>query len=259
MTSNSIPMLQQMVRMGFDNLLETMTSERAGRCSADEMERHLLKEVLKMGAGLMQLFLDYRSQQHQREEIVNQRGERLPYHSERERRYTSIFGQLRCRRPYFYQQGKGGESPLDAVLGLGEERYSDLLRELHEELSVFVPYERAGQLLERLLGIELSNRALQAFVMRDGRDVAAYYEQQSSPPVEQEAAILVAQADGKGVPMVRPSQTAKKVRLRRGEARSRKKTAVVTTVYTIQAAPRSATQRRASRGELAPAAAKSDR
>jgi hypothetical protein len=240
MKSNSVPMLQQMVRMSFENLLETATSARADRCSAYEMERHLLKGVLRMGAGLMQLFLDYRAEQQQREEIVTEDGERLPYHSERERRYSSVFGQLRCRRPYFYKRGHGGESPLDAALGLGEACYSDLLREFHEELSVFVPYERAGQLLGRLLDIDLSSRVLQQFVVGDGADVEAFYEQQSTPPVEEEAAILVAQADGKGVPMVRPSQTAKKVRQYRGEARSRKKTVMVTTVYTIAPAPRTA-------------------
>lgn len=54
------------------------------------------------------------------------------------------------------------------------------------------------------------------------------------------ASILVAQADGKGVPIVRASNSSQKVRLRRGEARSRKKTVVVTALYTIQPAPRSA-------------------
>jgi len=235
-------MLQQNVMTSFDSLVEMVMSEQAGSCSADEMERRLLQEVLKLGAGLMQLHLDYRSQQQQREEIVNAAGERLPYYGERERCYYSIFGQLRCRRPYFYKQEQGSESPLDAALGLGAGRYSDLLREFHEELSVAVPYGNARKLLKRLLGIGLSSRVLQGFVISDGADVEAYYEQKSAPPVEEEASILVAQADGKGVPIVRPSKTAEKVRLSRGEARSRKKTAMVTTVYTIQEAPRTAEQ-----------------
>jgi hypothetical protein len=242
MDSNSVSILQQNVITSFDNLMEMVTSEQAGRCSADEMERRLLAEVLKMGAGFMQLFLDYRSQQHQRKEVVAEEGERLPYHGERERRYFSIFGELSCRRPYFYRRGHGGESPLDANLGLGEGCYSDLLREFHEEMTVFVTYEKVWRLLQRLLGIELSSRVMQEFVISDATEVEAYYEQRSAPPVEEEAPILVAQADGKGVPMVRPSQTAKKVRLRRGEARSRKKTAVVTSLYTIQEAPRTAEQ-----------------
>jgi hypothetical protein len=263
MNSNSVPMIQQMVRMSFENLLETASSEKADSCSAYEMERHLLKGVLRMGAGLMQLFLDYRAAQQRRDEIVTEDGERLPYHSERERRYSSVFGQLKCRRPYFYERDQGGESPLDAALGLDEACYSDLLREFHEELSVFVPYEKTGQLLGRLFDIDLSSRVLQQFVVSDGADVEAFYEQQSAPPVEEEAAILVAQADGKGVPMVRPSQTAKKVRQYRGEARSRKKTAMVTTIYTIAAAPRTAEEVLASlhrrEQEAAPTARSSQR
>ncbi len=139
--------LQQNVIASFDNLMEMVTCEQAGRCSADEMERRLLAEVLKMGAGFMQLFLDYRSQQHQRKEVIAEKGERLPYHGERERRYFSIFGELNCQRPYFYQRGHGGESPLDANLGLGEGCYSDLLREFHEEMTVFVTYERRSEKL----------------------------------------------------------------------------------------------------------------
>ena len=72
----------------------------------------------------------------------------------------------------------------------------------------------------------------------DAPDVESYYEQQVAPAASDEASILVIQADGKGVPMVRPSDTGQKVRLRRGEARSRKKIANVTALYTIKPAPR---------------------
>lgn len=237
MTSNPIPMIQQKVQKDFDALLATVQGAAAEQRTADEVERHLFKLLLQMGAHLMLLYLTYRSQRHQREAIVSAEGERIAYHGERTRSYYSVFGKLNFARPYFYRDG-AGHLPLDAALGLAADCYSDFLRELHEELNAYVPYKKTRQLLDRLLGINLSQRVQQQLVGTDAADVEAYYQQQAAPPVAEEATILVAQADGKGVPMVRPSKNKQKVRLRRGEARSRKKAVVVTALYTIAPAPR---------------------
>jgi hypothetical protein len=240
MTFNTIPMIQEKVQTDFDALLTLAQSPEAAAYGADDMERHLFRQLLAMGAQLMQLFLTYRSQIHQREVVVGEKAEEIPYHSERKRDYYSVFGKLAYQRPYFYRQGSGGRSPLDAALGMGADSYSDFLRELHEELSAHVPYEKTQTLLGRLLGIHLSKRVQQQLVTTDATDVDAYYEQKVAPPASEEASILVAQADGKGVPIVRPSQNSRKVRLRRGEARSRKKAVVVSALYTIQPAVRTA-------------------
>jgi hypothetical protein len=202
------------------------------------MERHLFQQLLRMGATLLQLFLDLRSQASPRIEAVNQKGESLPYHSEKSRDYYSIFGELEINRPYFYHKGLGGYSPLDGELGLGEASYSDLLRELHEELGVYLPFGQEVAILERLLGIGLSKRCIQAFISSDAAAAATYYEQKPPPPVEEEGSILVAQADGKGVPIIKGSANKDKVRLNRGQARSKKKAVTVTALYTIQPAPR---------------------
>jgi len=240
MTFNGISMIQQEVEKDFQELLERVQSAEAETCTADVMERHLFEQLLQLGAHLMQMFLIYRSEIHQREAIINAEGTRVPYYGERKRDYYSIFGKLQCQRPYFYRRGSGGASPLDAALGLAEDSYSDFLREVHEELSVYVPYETTAGMVGRLLRIRLSKRVQQHFLSSDAADVDAYYEQKAAPEPAEEAAILVAQADGKGVPIVRPSKTSEKVRLRRGEARSRKKAAMVTSLYTIRPAPRTA-------------------
>lgn len=240
MTSNSLTMIQQKVQSDFEALLVTVQSPQAEQQTAEQMERHLFKALLQLGAQLMLLFLTYRSQRHQRQAVYDERGERIAYHSERQRRYYSVFGCLTFARPYFYRRGLEGQSPLDAALGLAADSYSDFLRELHEELSAYVPYAKTRHFLGRLLGIRLSTRVQQQFVATDAEEVDAFYEQKPPPAAATEASILVAQADGKGVPLVRPSKTSHKVRLRRGEARSRKKAVVVTALYTISPAPRTA-------------------
>jgi hypothetical protein len=238
MTFNTTMMIPENIRSDFEIMLSIVTNVDNQTGTADQMERHLFKQLLRLGAKLMQLYFDLRSQASSREEAINQEGERLPYHSERGRDYYSIFGELEINRPYFYGHGVGGYSPLDAELGLGEDSYSDFLRELHDELGVYIPFGQEVAILERLLGIGLSKRCIQEFIESDAADAAAYYEQKPPPPVEEEGTILVVQADGKGVPIIKASANKDKVRLKRGQARSQKKAVTATALYTIAPAPR---------------------
>jgi hypothetical protein len=141
-------------------------------------------------------------------------------------------------RPYFYRQDVGGRSPLDQELALGADCYSDLVRDLVEYLGVGSTYAKVADCFARILGLALSTQAISDLVAEDARDVEAFYAQQPPPPRTGEAALLVIQADGKGVPMVRATSAEPKVRLGKGDKHSRKKEAVVTGLYTIAPQPR---------------------
>jgi len=71
-------------------------------------------------------------------------------------------------------------------------------------------------------------------VLEDATDVDAFYEQKAIPPPETEGSILVIQADGKGVPMVRTDSAPQSARRGKGQKRTKKKEAVVTAIYTIE-------------------------
>lgn len=176
MTFNQLSMIQQVLIMDFNEIIAKVNEAGHETCTAYDMERHLWKQMLKLGGRLMQLFFETSSQAAQRDEIYTEEGQRIPYPTDRKRNYFSIFGGLSFQRPYFYLKDVGGESPLDAELGLAEDSYSDFLRELHEELSVFVSYEKAERIPGRLLGIHLSKRVLQQFVYEDAAAVQSYYE-----------------------------------------------------------------------------------
>ena len=238
MTFNTISMIQEKVKTDFNIMLTMVTGAEGQKCTFDQMERHVFKQLLCLGGDMLQLFLNMRSEGYPREETVNADGQTLPYHSEKSRDYLSIFGDLEITRPYFYQKEVGGYSPLDAELGLGKDSYSDYLRELCDELGISVPFESEVSFMEHWLETRLSTRCAQQFVKTDAADVEAYYEQKEPPPVEEEGSILVVQADGKGVPILKSSPKKDKVRLKRGEARSRKRAVNVTTVYSIKPAPR---------------------
>ena len=125
--------------------------------------------------------------------------------------------------------------PLDAALSLPARCYSDLLREWMTYGSTDAAYRETQTLLARILGLRLSTQALETAVAEDAGDVAAFWTQPvpARPPTSG-ATILVAQADGKGVPMVPPTIPQPRAGRRgKGQPPGTKQEAIVTSVYTI--------------------------
>ena len=237
MTFNSANIIHE-IQQEFTKLVDYVTNDAAQQATAYEIERGLFTWLLKLGAQLLYLFFVTRAQNFSREPLTLEQGITLPYHSEKKRNYQSVFGRVPIWGPYFYQKNHPGHWPLAAALSLGEDSYSDFLRELSEYVGVQLPYHLVCDLEARFLDVSLSTRTQQQLVAQDAADVAAYYTQKPAPPATSEAALLVIQADGKGVPIIRETPVATAVRLGKGQKRGGKKEAVVTTVYTLAAAPR---------------------
>jgi len=230
MPSNSENIVQD-IRKEFESMLQHVQTEE--NISAYDMERSILGQLLRLGYLLLQLYFNTQREGFSAHEWETEEGKQLPYHGERKRIYYSIFGKLPIWRPYFYEQGVGSALPLDEKLSLGEGQYSDLLREIVELSGVEMAYEKAVELFRRLFGQRLGKQAVQQMVEEDAMDVLSYDEQKPAPAVTEEGSILVVQSDGKGVPMRQKTEAGDKVRLGKGEKRSKKKEAVVTSVYTI--------------------------
>jgi hypothetical protein len=235
MSFNSEEIVQN-IRTEFESMLAYV--QESEERTADAVERSLLKQLLGLGAQLMVLFFRLRGRAASHAPVAREDGSELSYHSEKRRSYDSVFGKLPFVRAYFYTQGVGGASPLDAELSLGDDCYSDLVREMAEYLGVDVTYAKVSRFFARLLGQGLSTQAIESIMAEDAADVEPYYEQKPAPAVVREAVILVAQADGKGVPMVRQTPGSPKARLGKGEKRAKKKEAIVTSLYTIDPHPR---------------------
>lgn len=237
MTSNSQEIIHD-IRAEFEKMIDFVTGEQARIATADHIERGLFKLLLRLGAKLLTLFFVMRSQACSRETLQTAEGHKLYYQRDTQRAYFSIFGKLAVWRPYFYKAGVGGQTPLDAELSLGDDCYSDLVREVSEYLGVYSVYHKTTDILKRLLGLSLSTRVVEENIAEDAAEVESYYAQKSPPAPADEDEILVIQADGKGVPMILETPAEPKARLSKGEKRGHKKEAVVTTVYTIATAPR---------------------
>lgn len=220
------------VRTQFETLLSSVLSDEAHTVTADTMERRLLRQILALGRSLFALFLATRAAATAQAEHQGPDGVVRPYHSLRTRPYVSIFGLVRFARPYFYRADVGGSVPVDATLSLPATACSDVVRETLEELGVERAYHKATGVLRRLLGLELSTRMLSEHLAEDAPDVEAFHAQQTPPPVAEEAALLVLQADGKGVPILRPATPSVRVRLGKGQKNGGKKEATLTGLYT---------------------------
>jgi len=233
MSSNSDEIVQQ-IHQDFKNLIEYVTDPASQSRTAYEVELTLFRQLLLLGAQLLHLFFVQRAAVRPQEPVHAPDGTRLTYQDQRPTTYFSIFGKIRFRRHYFHTPGQKGVCPLDEALSLPAHCYSDLLRDWAEYCTTDESYDESNRVLARILGISLSKQALETAVGEDAADVEVFYEQKASPPPEAEGSILVVQADGKGVPMVRTEAMDPTARLGKGQKRTKKKESVVTAIYTIE-------------------------
>jgi hypothetical protein len=237
MSFNSTPMIHQL-RADFEKLITLVTSPEAHTATVNQMERSLFRQVLRLGLKLLQLFLLTRVQAESHAPQPGVGRTTVPYHSQKPIDYFSIFGKLTFERAYFYMSGQPGVFPLDDALNLPERCYSDLLMESAELLAVDGAYDKGLEVMARLLGLTLPELALETSVAEHSQPVKAFYRQKDKFPIQEEGRILVAQADGKGVPMVRRETADVKARRGKGDKKTRKKEAIATAVYTIEPYPR---------------------
>jgi hypothetical protein len=233
MSFNSEPIVQQ-VQTDFHNLLAYVMGAEARAQTAYTVELTLFRRVLALGAALLRLFFLSRAAERPSAPPCPATGRPIPYHDRRAIHYTSVFGSLVFARHYFYATDAAGICPLDADLSLPPCCYSDLLREWAADGISDRAYRASSSTIERMLGIPLGSQALETIAQLDARDVAAFYDQapdETAPPAP--ATIVVAQADGKGIPMVQPTAESSAVRLGKGQKRTKNKEAGVTALYTI--------------------------
>ena len=237
MSANATQLIRDL-RAEFETLLNLVTGAAAQTATVDQMERSLFRQLLRMGRKLLQLFLTRRGQAESHAPQWGWQRRKLPYHAQKAVDYFSVFGKVTCERAYFYAPGQAGKCPLDRALSLPDRCYSDLLMESAELLAVDGAYDKAVQVLGRLLGVDLSALAVEMAVAEHSQGVLAFYAQQAPFPPGEEGPILVAQADGKGVPLVRPPSDMPKVRRGKGDKKTRKKEALAVALYTVDPYPR---------------------
>ena len=163
---------------------------------------------------------------------------RLP--QQQRRAYQSVFGPFAIER-YVYGSRVGQKIdcvPLDSRLQLPESKFSYLLQDGNQSLAVESPYEQVNKTLARILGFAQSVDSLERMNRQMSQSVSAFEQTRPAAAVVADGDIIVASADGKGVPIRHraDSPTIAGHRPHRGPKPNRKKMAIVGAVYSI--APR---------------------
>ena len=203
----------------------------------DLVERGLMARLLEIGRTMLESFVAAQGNGDAGDELpagdhtVGRLDQPHP------RRYLSIFGELMIRR-YIYAVRAGQKierCPLDEQLGLPAGAFSYVLEDWLQRLCVKESFAEAVTSLQTLLGLAPSSRAVEQMNQRMAEHAETFRLQRAAPPPDEEAEILVATADGKGVPMRRPleEQVRRGPRRMKGEKANKKQMAYVGAVYSI--------------------------
>jgi len=93
MSSNSVQMIQQL-HHDFQELIEYLTGESSQSRTAYEVELTLFRQLLALGAQLLQLFFVHRAAVRPREPAYAPDGTRFEYHDLRPMTCFSLFGEF---------------------------------------------------------------------------------------------------------------------------------------------------------------------
>jgi hypothetical protein len=154
---------------------------------------------------------------------------------------VSIYGPLEIERwVYGTREGQKIEHvPLDARLGLPAGEISYVLEDWLERMCVKDAYRDSVESLVELLGTraKVSMETAEKHAHEMAEHAASFRASQPIPPPQEEGELLVATADAKGVPMIRPSdaEASPRVSHRRGkgEKANKKQMAYVGATYSI--------------------------
>jgi hypothetical protein len=218
----------------------------------DQVERNVFMELLALGATLLEGFVAMAGDGDCGEclEIPSAAAAPAPAAREEEplrilrrlpephsRRYVSIFGELTIRRfVYGTREGQKIEAvPLDARLGLPAGEFSYVLEDWQQRLCVKESFAEATGDLAAWLGSAPSVRAAEVMNRQLAEWAPSFRINQPPPPADEEGELVVFTADGKGVPLRRPSGEKLPPGQRRikGQKANKKQMSYVGAVYTI--------------------------
>ena len=214
--------------------------ERSARqgTAAHEVEAGIWQRVLHLGRQALGLLFRLVGPGDRGETVILPDGHEVRrLETPHVRVYQSVFGRFELERVvYGTREGqKIADVPFDRQLALPDSNFSYLLQDWAQSVAVENTYRRVPETLGRILDVHPSVDSLERMNLKMAEPVRSFRESRSTPAPEEEGALCVVSADGKGIPMRRPvpeapiyshdpAQEAKT---------NRKKMAVVGTVYTI--------------------------
>lgn len=205
--------------------------------AAHEVERHLFRSLLEIGAKLLRAFFEQQGDGDVGETCTLPDGHtvrRLP--NAHVRAYVSVFGELLLSRAvYGRREGQAIEFvPFDQRLSLPESRFSYLVQEWDQLLGIEHAFGRVLDVMHTILGLVQTVDSLERTNRQMAEAVEPFRESLPAPQPEEEGELLVATIDNKGIPMVRPADAPPPGAHRtKGQKANRKQMAALGCVYSV--------------------------
>jgi hypothetical protein len=221
-----------------DELLTIVSDALQQQTPVHEVEEKAFQTLLRAGLATIQLLVDCLGNGDVGEVYQLPDGRRVKRSLQPQARpYLSIFGpiDIEC---FVYAEREGQKiefAAVDARLALPESKFSYLLQDWDQSFVMEQPFGKASNAIEKILGLRQHVDSLERMNREMSQQVETFHAIQEPPPAEEEGAVFVQTADGKGVPIRRPAD-ARPIQDHRhqpGPKPDRKKMATLGAVYSI--------------------------
>lgn len=237
----------------FEDLINTLDSQKGYSMDFSELERELEKRGKELMRKLLQEHINNRSPGKSCDPVKDADGIERTRTASHDRQIETIFGRLELNREGYGQEGCDSLHPLDAELNIPPEKYSLELRRRVAEEAAKNSFDDVVETISKTTGAHVPKRQAEESVQRAARDFDAFYERRKCrfPGREGAGSVLAITVDGKGVVLhekdlrentrkaaeKRRSKMGK--RLSKGEKKNAKRMATVAAVYTTDPFQRS--------------------
>jgi hypothetical protein len=240
--ANDSPFCEAHARV--DDLIKKLTSDEAMAATITDIERMLAKEGTEFIRGLFQAYVDARAAAEQRVDVIGADGIARPHVRTSTRTIETPFGEVSVTRKLYRAVGVPAIAPLDAALGLPEEKYTMELRRIAAEEAAKSSFDEVVELIDKRTGASVPKRQVEELTARAAQDFDAFYADRLREP-EATDALLILSFDGKGIAMRHEDlrEATRKAaeaapntlhsRLAKGEKPNRKRMAQVAAVYSL--------------------------
>lgn len=188
--------------------LETFVHDaaREGRPLYD-VERAVFDRVLRIGRAAINTYIEDQGNGDLGPTVTTQEGTVLQRSDEpSERPLRTIFGEHTIDA-FVYAPGpkrKLALRPIDARMGLPEGKFSYLFEEFSQYFCVESAFGESRNAFALMFGQTVCVDSLERLNRRLGEQAEAFLEALPTPPPDDEGELLIATADSKGVPLVKP-------------------------------------------------------
>lgn len=201
-----------------------------------ETEKKILATVLKMGHLAIDTFLQLQGDGDLGPTVATDDGQNLQRSESPVRRpLRTIFGE-HAFDAYVYAPGpkqKIALRPIDVRLNLPAGKSSYLLEEFSQYFCVEQAFGQAADAFHTVLGQKLSVDTMERTNQRVGQQAEAYLNALPTPTAKEEGELLVATADGKGVPLIRDQVEVPPVHGPKPSRPGNRRMATVACVYSV--------------------------